>query len=183
MSTQYTPAEIVDLAVDSITGHTAAGDMVRGWRVKRLQDSELPAVLIYVTASSESHPDMQPTLSFDRTDTLHIECHAKDTADADAAETVSGMMEECARRIFANMDVRKEFEPQQNVTKRMEVDSATDYVRVVGSLDIDMRQRFTYEDIRTDAAALNTVRSTMDIDEGGDAPDVYSKATVTGGTP
>jgi len=180
--TRYTPTDIVDLAEAAITGNTSAGSSVYPWRIAPFQDDELPAISIYCNDMTGGSRNNIPDLMLSRTDMLQVQFHALDTDEAPAALAASVASEEIIRRIVADLDVRKEFHPQQSISVNSQLDKGSDKYRVISLITIDMRQDFQIEEIRV-GDPLTEVYSTVDIDESGTAQDVETISTLTGGTP
>ncbi len=180
--TQYTPAEIVDLAHGLIDGNTAAADRVYKWRKTPFQDAELPAIAIYCTSTSMGQRGNEPNLLFRRTDTLEVQVHAEAADIGDPTAEAKGIAEECVRRVFASMDVRKDFYPSQAVSINDDLDRSTDRMRVISTLSIDLTQDYQFAEVRT-GDAFEELRGTTDIDQTGSAQDVVTQSTMTGGTP
>jgi len=182
MSTQYTPAEIVTLATGLISGATVAGVGVYPWRMVPFEDDELPAISIFCTASSLPKRGNEPNLLVKRTDTLEVQAHTMATTGPESVPQAHEIIEECLRRIITDMDVRKEFYPSDATSINLSPNKETNATRVIATLSMDMSQDYRFADVRT-GDAWTTFRGTMDIDTTGDAPDVDTKVTLTGGTP
>lgn len=180
--TQYSPAGMVTLAEGLIDGNTAAGSQVFPWRLVSMQDDELPAIGIYIIDSNLSRRGNDPNLLYRRTDTLTIQCHTLAPSGDTSQPEAHTILEECLRRVITDVDVRESFYPPEAITWDLSPDKDTNATRVIGTLNIDMRQDYQFEEVRV-GDAMTTVHSTMDIDESGDAPDVETRATMTGGTP
>jgi len=161
-----TRADIVTATETVISGNTSVGT-VRPWIAATLDDSELPAICLYVTSTDETPAGLAPRSRTDRADTITIDCHASAVDDGSYVTDLDAMTEEVKRLLLNDDTWLGLFETVESITSDLRFDSRSDYVRAISEVKIVVSQTADYEPLTPVDIDLKTVHIDSTHDEAG----------------
>ena len=165
--TLYDATDIVQAAVDAMTGKVDGSFAIRPWRVLKLQEADLPCFCIFVTTTNEEERSKTARNTMKRVDTLEIDCHTTPATDESYAVEMAQMTSEAKRAILNDADFWAKFRPVGNIASDLTIAIDSGKVRAMTNIKLSLTQTATYEPIDPADVDLKTVYIESTNDEAG----------------
>jgi len=159
--------DIVNAAYTALNGSVSA--TVVKWQTIPVQDTQLPLICLYALRATEESTSMSHPVWTQKTDTLVLDIHVKETTDAAWSGALDTLIDHTKRALLNDAAFVGLFERVSAMRQDISFDAQTDSRRVVVSLNIDLVHTCEYTPLSDTEVDLKIVHTEHDINDD----DVY----------